>query len=115
MFVRGKLYNRRNDIQKKYGGQRYGGISTPAKINMIFLFTGKAGKKHGYEDRWSDDGEVFLYYGEGQVGDMEFVRGNLAIRDHSKNAKDLHLFKKVGHGCKRRLKSAAFIGVKTAV
>ena len=39
-----------------------------------------------------------LYTGEGQRGDMDFVRGNLAIRDHVANGKDLHLFEYVQTG-----------------
>jgi 5-methylcytosine-specific restriction enzyme A len=36
--------------------------------------------------------------GEGQIGDMEFVRGNKAIRDHVPNGKDLLLFEALGKG-----------------
>lgn len=35
---------------------------------------------------------IFEYTGEGQIGEMEFVRGNKAIRDHAVNGKDLLLF-----------------------
>jgi 5-methylcytosine-specific restriction enzyme A len=48
------------------------------------------GEQYGYEDGWSEG--VFLYVGEGQRGDMEFVRGNKAIRDHAINGKELLLF-----------------------
>ena len=58
---------------------------------MIFLFTGDAGQEHGYRDKWSADG-IFLYTGEGQKGDMRYVSGNKAVRDHSRDGKDLHLF-----------------------
>ena len=34
----------------------------------------------GYQDAWSDDG-FFHLTGEGQNGDMRFIRGNLATRD----------------------------------
>jgi 5-methylcytosine-specific restriction protein A len=61
------------------------------------LFTGETGNQYGYRDGWGDDG-VFLYTGEGQVGDMEFVRGNRAIRDHGQDGKDLLLFETMGHG-----------------
>jgi 5-methylcytosine-specific restriction protein A len=55
---------------------------------------------HGYRDGWEENDEngVFLYTGEGQVGDMEFVRGNVAIRDHAIDGKDLHLFETRGKG-----------------
>src|SRR5829696_4057435 len=38
------------------------------------------------------------YTGEGQEGDMDFVRGNRAIRDHALDGKDLHLFQSLGKG-----------------
>lgn len=34
----------------------------------------------------------------GQRGDMQMLRGNAAIRDHSENGKELHLFEKVSNG-----------------
>lgn len=41
---------------------------------------------------------MFSYTGEGQIGDMEFTRGNLAIRDHLKNEKRVFLFQYVRKG-----------------
>ena len=78
-FVAGKIY-RRTELHKIYGGQTQGGISTPAKQNVILLFTGETGAQHGYTDGWLDG--VFNYFGEGQIGDMPWVRGNSSIRDH---------------------------------
>jgi 5-methylcytosine-specific restriction protein A len=89
-FGVGQIY-KRTDIHNKYGGQRQGGISTPAKYPFIFLFTGINGERYGYRDGWQ--GDIFLYTGEGQKGNMEFVSGNRAIRDSSKNGEELHLFK----------------------
>ena len=91
LFQVGRPYNRRNDIHGQYGGQRQGGISTPSKHPFIFLFTGQSGGQYGYKDGWTEEG-VFLYTGEGQEGDMKFLRGNRAVRDHSKDGKDLLLF-----------------------
>ena len=90
VFSPGRVYRRR-DLHAKFGGQRQGGISTPAKAPFIFLITGNSGKQHGYSDEWTDDG-VFLYTGEGQRGDMRFVAGNRAIRDHRKDGKALQVF-----------------------
>jgi hypothetical protein len=90
VFSPGRVY-RRCDLHAKFGGQRQGGISTPAKAPFIFLITGDSGKQHGYSDEWTDDG-VFLYTGEGQRGDMRFVAGNRAIRDHRKDGKALQVF-----------------------
>jgi hypothetical protein len=93
VFEVGNVYRRR-DLHREYGGQRQGGIVTPASEPVIFVITGEGGEAHGYADRWDNDG-TFRYFGEGQVGDMEFVRGNAAIRDHAALGKDLHLFEKV--------------------
>jgi 5-methylcytosine-specific restriction protein A len=91
MFVQGREYRRR-DLHSVYGGQRQGGISTPAGRSLILLFTGDVGHQYGYQDGWTADG-LFLYTGEGQRGDMEFVRGNRAVRDHVAEGKDLYLFR----------------------
>lgn len=96
-FIEGQHYSRASDIHAVYGGQRQGGISTPAQHPYIFIFTGKSGAQHGYEDGWQDAG-VFLYTGEGQEGDMQFLRGNAAIRDHDENGKELLLFEALGKG-----------------
>lgn len=95
MFIEGETYNRRAEIHERFGGQRQGGISTPIAHPFVFIFTGKAGEQHGYEDGWKDEG-VFLYTGEGQKGDMRFHKGNAAIRDHAVNGKDLLLFEALG-------------------
>lgn len=89
-FSPGQLYRRR-ELHEKFGGQRQGGISTPAKAPCIFLITGDSGKQYGYSDEWTEDG-VFLYTGEGQHGDMRFVGGNRAICEHLTNDKTLELF-----------------------
>jgi 5-methylcytosine-specific restriction protein A len=62
-------------------------------VPLIFLFTGETGNQYGYHDGPRDNG-IFAYTGEGQVGDMEFDRGNLAIRDHISNGRDLLIFEK---------------------
>jgi 5-methylcytosine-specific restriction protein A len=86
-----KLYSRRKDIHEKFGGQQQGGISTPANAAYVFLFTSEAGEQHGYHDGYDKNG-LFIYTGEGQVGPMQFLRGNRAIRDHIKDGKELLLF-----------------------
>jgi 5-methylcytosine-specific restriction protein A len=96
-FEVGRIYNRRKDIHEPFGGQQQGGISTPTRCHCVFLFTSPSGTQHGYQDGWNEDG-VFLYTGEGQSGNMEFTKGNLAIRDHAANGRDLHLFESQGKG-----------------
>lgn len=93
-FVPGQTYVRQ-ELHDRFGGQRFGGISTPTDHPMIFLFTGKAGEQYGYEDGFQDNG-TFWYTGEGQVGDMEMKAGNRAIRDHAEEDKTLHLFTSEG-------------------
>lgn len=82
---------KRTDIQDFYGGQRQGGISTPSFSDVILIFTGPMGQSYGYHDGYDDSG-LFHYTGEGQIGDMSFIKGNKAIRDHETNNKTLHLF-----------------------
>ncbi|MHA1286540.1 MAG: HNH endonuclease, partial [Candidatus Thorarchaeota archaeon] len=53
---------------------------------------------------------IFLYSGEGQKGDMQFIRGNLAVRDHLKNDKELHLFRQMGGGKVEYIGQMAYIG-----
>lgn len=91
VFEVGRLYSRRRDIHEQFRGQRQGGISTPDGLGFIVLFTGESGDQYGYSDGWNDDG-VYLYTGEGQIGDMQFVRGNKAVRDHVANGRELLLF-----------------------
>jgi 5-methylcytosine-specific restriction protein A len=90
-FEVGKLYHRQGDIHQLFGGQERGGIATPDGCPFVFLFTGESGEQFGYSDGWRPDG-VFAYTGEGQKGDMTFVRGNKAVRDHMADGRDLLLF-----------------------
>lgn len=91
MFTPCRVYNRKRDIHAIYGGQEQGGICTPSKYPVIFIFTRDNEDDFGYIDHWTDNG-VFVYTGEGQIGDMQFTKGNKAIRDHIENGKDIYLF-----------------------
>ncbi|MEO6228253.1 MAG: hypothetical protein ABIO61_10430 [Thermomonas sp.] len=93
-FEVGALYSRRDDIHGRYGGQNQGGISTPAKSPFVILSMGKAGSQHGYMDHWEEeDGENILhYYGEGQLGDMQNIRGNRANLEHLQNERRSLIF-----------------------
>lgn len=90
-FIPNQLYSRNADINSKYGGSWQAGISTSARYPYIFIFSGPTGHQHGYKDGW-DNPNVFSYTGEGQVGDMKFVRGNLALRNHLQTGKRVFLF-----------------------
>jgi hypothetical protein len=96
-FELGRIYNRQDEIHGVYGGQKYGGISTPTAHPLVLIFSGEEGAAYGYADEDLPGGGL-LYYGEGQAGDMHMTKGNRAIRDHAANGKALHLFKKVRDG-----------------
>jgi 5-methylcytosine-specific restriction enzyme A len=95
-FVVGQIYNRRQDIHDRFGGQRQSGIVTPSEYPAVFIFTGR-GTPHGYADEWSADG-TFRYFGEGQKGDMTLTKGNKAVANHAVDGKDLLLFDMLGGG-----------------
>ena len=90
-FIPNNIY-KRSDIHDLYGGNRQGGIAPSAKFPFIFIFSGKSGSQYGYKVGW-DNPNIFSYTGEGQIGDMRFIKGNLALRDHLKNGKRVFLFK----------------------
>ncbi len=108
MFQIGEIYNRKLDLHSKYGGQQQGGISTPANHSYVFLFTGDSGEKYGYKDEFRSDG-IFWYTGEGQIGDMEMTKGNLAIYEHERRNKKLLLFEYVKIAHVRFLGEALYI------
>lgn len=89
-LVAGQIY-KRTALHDSFGGQRQGGISTPSKHPILMLFCNDSGSLYGYSDGPQENG-IFWYTGEGQVGDMQFVRGNKAIRDHRAEGFSLHLF-----------------------
>ena len=95
-FVIGRYYTRKTEINKKYGGNSQSGISASNQTPYIFLFTGGEGHSLGYQDAW--DGDVFLYYGEGQLGDMVLAKGNKALSEHVNTGRALHLFQTHGKG-----------------
>jgi 5-methylcytosine-specific restriction protein A len=98
-FQIGKIYDRKKDIHRLFGGSAQSGIAPSNIANAIFLFTGESGGQYGYNDKETlnaEGGSVFLYTGEGQVGDMEFTRGNRAVLEHSKDGRALHLFRSLG-------------------
>ncbi|KDP87819.1 HNH endonuclease [Cupriavidus sp. SK-3] len=96
-FSLGKIYDRRTDIHLTFGGSWQSGIAPSSTVQAIFIFTGDSGEQYGYVDGRDELG-VFSYTGAGQVGDMTFTRGNLAIRDHAEDGRALHLFKSLGKG-----------------
>lgn len=109
-FIPNHLYNRRADIHAPYGGNWQSGICPSSKFPYIFIFSGKTGHQHGYKDGW-DNPNIFTYTGEGQKGDMKFIKGNLALRDHLKNGKRVFLFEIESKGYVRFITELEFFDV----
>ena len=107
-LVTGQEY-RRAELHKAYGGQQQGGISTPKDHSVILLFTGSSGQQYGYHDGPQPDG-TFWYTGEGQRGDMQWLRGNASIRDAESAGKVLHLFEETKKSWVRYLGEVNCIG-----
>jgi hypothetical protein len=95
-FIPDQIY-KRSVIHDEYGGNRQSGICPSANYPYIFIFSGSQGLLHGYKDRWENP-NVFSYSGEGQSGDMKFIKGNLALRDHIQNGKRVFLFEYIQSG-----------------
>ncbi|MFH1723241.1 MAG: HNH endonuclease [Elusimicrobiota bacterium] len=110
-FAPGKEYVRR-EVHHALGGQAQYGISTPARHPVILLFSGPSGGKHGWFDRWTEDG-FYLFAGEGQKGEAGLAKGNLAVENHWKDGKDLHLFEQLGRGRVKYVGQMAFVGRHT--
>jgi 5-methylcytosine-specific restriction protein A len=89
-FIPDQIY-KRSTLHDLYGGNRQGGITPIRSHPYIFIFSGKTGAQYGYKDGW-DNENIFSYTGEGQDGDMKFIRGNLALKDHLNNDKRVFLF-----------------------
>ncbi len=109
-FIPEQLYNRRLDIHAEYGGNMQSGICPSSRYPYIFIFSGKSGHQHGYRDEWENP-NVFSYTGEGQIGDMRFTRGNLALRDHLLNGKRVFLFQSIGKGYVKFISEVEFFDV----
>lgn len=98
-FNIGRTYDRRTEIHGPFGGNAQSGVASSATTDAVFVFTGQSGERYGYFDKEEIDEQgcrIFTYTGEGQIGDMTFDRGNLAIRDHAAEGRALHLFQSLG-------------------
>ena len=78
------------------------------------MFTSESGHQFGYEDGFQGEG-IYWYTGEGQKGDMLMVRGNLAICDHAKNGRELHLFESEKKGEVRYIGPAIYLNQHEAI
>lgn len=83
---------KRTELHRLFGGSRQSGISPSRQSPNVFFFSDpSSGEQHGYFDDWKDDG-CFHYTGEGQHGDQEMVKGNLAILEAAQNGRTLRGF-----------------------
>jgi hypothetical protein len=73
---------------------RFGGIEPSSSSPNVFLYSDPSrGEAYGYSyDGWADDGRMFLYTGEGRVGDQPMNHGNRAILEHRDRGRSLRLF-----------------------
>jgi len=111
-FVPGEYY-KRSEIHDQFGGNRQRGISASAKEPVIFIFSGVSGAQYGYSDGWNEEKTMFMYTGEGQIGDQVFSMGNKALRDHVNNSKDVLLFHHSKDGLYRFDDQLTLIGYET--
>lgn len=59
---------KRSEIHDQFGGNRQRDISASARKSIIFIFSGSNGIQYGYSDVWNEDETLFMYTGEGHVG-----------------------------------------------
>lgn len=69
------------------------GINPTDNTVVLISSIGKVSGNFVYHDKWTTEGD-YLYSGEGKTGDQTMTKGNLAIRDASRNGKKIHLFVK---------------------
>ncbi len=66
----------------------------PTKTTVVLISSiGKSSGKFVYHDKWTSDGD-YIYSGEGKTGNQTMTRGNLAIRNATRDGKEIHLFVK---------------------
>ena len=93
-LVESKTYAH-NEIGRPIRGINYRG-STADTIDLAFIITSEADEinvRNPYHDRW--EGDYFKYTGEGQKGNQELKRGNLALSQQQAQGFPLHLFSKL--------------------
>ena len=88
----------REKRRERFGGALYGGIEPSAKSNNIFIYSDPSrGENYGYKfDGWNSDKSIYLYTGEGRLGDQELKDGNRAIANHVEDGRALRLFVAAG-------------------
>jgi hypothetical protein len=84
----------RAERKERFGGAMFGGIEPSRRSPNVFLYSDPSkGEAYGYNyDGWTDNGRMFLYTGEGRVGDQLMNHGNRAILEHRDQDRSLRLF-----------------------
>ena len=84
----------REDNASAFGGAKYGGIEPAhASGNLLVYSDPASGEDFGYDfDGWLADEEVFLYTGNGQIGDQELSGRNLTLAKHIDVGLQIRLF-----------------------
>lgn len=97
---------------KRFGGAPYGGIEPSRSTRNVFLYSDPVkGEAYGYTyDGWTDDGELFLYTGEGPLGDQPMTHGNRAILEHREHGRALRLFVADGHVAGTAQRQQRYVG-----
>ena len=94
MLMRLKAGNQyiRSEIHDHFRGSRQAGICQCQNHPFTLLFSTSGGNKYGYEDGWNSDQSVYLYTGQGKIGDQQWNHYNRAVRDHVELGNSLLLF-----------------------
>ena len=72
----------------------YGKGINPTENTVVLISSiSKNGGTFVYHDRWTEEGD-YIYSGEGQEGDQEMARGNLALANADKDGKEIRLYVK---------------------
>lgn len=102
----------RDERRVLFGGAPYGGIEPSARTPNVFVYSDRVqGTLFGYDfDGWTEDDSVFLYTGEGTVGDQEMREGNRAILTAADDDRAIRLFVADGTVSGRKEKIQRYVG-----
>lgn len=102
----------RDERRRRYGGSTQGGIEPSAKTPNVFVYSDPSrGEAYGYTyDGWDTERDVFLYTGEGRVGDQMMTAGNAAILHHRDDGRALRVFVADGYVADSRAKNHRYVG-----
>ena len=102
----------RDERRERFGGALYGGIEPSAKTPNVFVYSDpKRGSAFGYDfDGWNEEGDRFLYTGEGRIGPQTLTDGNKALLNHVEDGRAVRLFVEDGQVADSDTKIHRYIG-----